>query len=296
MKEESLDLALNEQEEDYFTRVCTHVSECLDSGRTIAEREFLYISRRVIKFAASAIAEPLPSTFWDLEKSVSNYWRYEANSETDCKRGVTYARLYELTRFASLFRTIENQDNRLRIDAIDDKEYFDLLQAINGSPGISRKELHDRLSYSLSEIDSKIRFMEDKGYLLVQRVITNVYYQLSFAGTCLLNRMRENKKKAILSSRFKKVCANQQAMQGRPIAQIMKDIQSQRSSPMFQDYEIHARQIVGGYTIGEIEKTEERKRKTKTIGIESTKLRSAGSFRFYAYDNMNAWKSTATRT
>ena len=183
---------LSKEKDGAFAVLCAQVKECLGSGHTIQERTFLDISRRIVKFLTSATAELLPSTFHELADYVFDYWKYEAERETDYKRGITHVRLYQLTYLVRLFGIIRQQDDQYRQDARTDEKYFQFLQVVDDSPGISQDDLVSRLKSNPSEVSEKIQYMEEKGYLLAQEILTNKYYQLSFDGMCLLNRMKEN--------------------------------------------------------------------------------------------------------
>jgi len=188
--------ALEKQKDEAFAILCAQVKECLRLSNPIQERTFSDISKRIINHISGKAIDALPSSFYELSEYVRNYWKYESDIETDYKRGVISARLYQLTHLVYLFNIIQKQENQYRVDAVDlGQEYFDFLHFVDNSPGISHNDLSTHLRRGMSVISKTARYLEEKGYLLSQRIANNTFYQLSYSGTCLLNRVRENEKK-----------------------------------------------------------------------------------------------------
>ncbi|MCL2050146.1 MAG: hypothetical protein FWG91_00235 [Lachnospiraceae bacterium] len=168
-------------EDDSLGKLFEQIKECLQLGYAIEERTFSDVSRIIIERITSNSKSDLPESFQSLVDYVEDYCFYEIESEKDYQRVMTFSRFRQIFKMFKLFGAMRTEKEEIEKDARKYESYCKILNQIKSSYGITKTDLIKR--------GLRIEELVEKGYLIDQRVVGEIYYHLSSTGLCLLDKI-----------------------------------------------------------------------------------------------------------
>ena len=167
-----------------FSNLCDRLITSILQKKTIHERTLLDFSRIAIIIVNTDMDRPTEN-FQNLERLISDYWRYGLKNETNQLRGYSYIRLYQMVELIQTFHRDRKLERRVHAEIDKNYDNAELVMKIRISPGITRKRLMADLSTTSGEFQDKLQVLEKDGFLLSRRSGDDQYYLLTEAGDVL---------------------------------------------------------------------------------------------------------------
>lgn len=191
-----------------FSDLCSNLLNRVTHKKMISERNLWDFNKMAIGLICDTLKE-LPKPYIELYEHLSDYWRYELESETDSERKYSYIRLYQAS---SLLKACyeDRKEEEGAVSFLDKyKASYELLRKIQNKPGITLKMLQDSLSVSAGSVSSaalkdvsdqmirQLDRLEKDGFLLKRGPEEDPYYILTHTGDILYKKIKDRKKRDV---------------------------------------------------------------------------------------------------
>lgn len=191
-----------------FSDLCSNLLNRVTRKKMISERNLWDFSKMTIGLICDTLKE-LPKPYIELYEHLSDYWRYELESETDSERKYSYIRLYQASSLLKVCYE-DRKEEEGAVSFLDKYEaFFEVLRRIQNRPGITLKMLQDSLSISAGSVPSaslkdesdkmirQLDELEKDGFLLKRGPKEDPYYILTHTGDILYKKINDRKKRDI---------------------------------------------------------------------------------------------------
>ena len=170
------------------SELCKKVKEIIVKRKVIRERTLLDFNKLSI-WAICASLEELPSAFYELAEYISDYWRYQAASETDRELAYSYIRIYQSVNMLKTYYFEREREQMIREQSLKSYDVKKLLGEIRDYPGISRQKLQKKLGISFEKLDEQIAYLDINGFCTSKCFGFDKCYILSENGIDLYDTM-----------------------------------------------------------------------------------------------------------
>lgn len=173
---------------EIFSQFCKRLEDTINHECPIRERE-LYDFSMMVGWIISDKVRKLPESYSNLQFRVSEYWRYEVNTDASNSRRNSYIRLFQMTNVIQMFIAEAERLDRVmaKIDKYD--KYYPLLSALYKNAGSTltmlQVQYHSSSNNNLCQI---LESLESDGFL-ISRGKDNPYYMLSNDGDLLYHQL-----------------------------------------------------------------------------------------------------------
>jgi len=184
-------LLSSDKKNEELSKICDALCETLEASRQVQNRVLLDFSRLTSMLIYDGLYDGIPEKYEALAEEIDDYWRYDAASDTDRERCLSYARLYQITSMVRIFERERQHAKTLSDLAERNRNNYELLKLINTKPNITYKEICVELCLPSSTLSHRMTQLESQGLLDSRRLGKNKFYSLSFSGMNLFRYLDE---------------------------------------------------------------------------------------------------------
>lgn len=196
-----------------FSDLCDNLLNYVAHKKIIPERNLWDFNKIIIGLIRDT-AKQLPNSYIELDDQLSDYWRYELESETNSERKYSYIRLYQASRVLKAYYEDQKEEEEIVSFLNKYEAAYKLLDKIQHKPGITFKMLQDSLHISAGNLSSasfkdesnemkrQLDSLEKDGFLLKRGLEEYPYFILTNTGDILCKKLYNQKKGNIWSYRW----------------------------------------------------------------------------------------------
>lgn len=183
------DLSISKKDNELFARFCKDISKKVEQRRPIYEKtilDFSLLTTRIFQFGSFF---ELPNCFKQLSEHIEDYWLYSAFDDEDKELSFSYIRLYQIVYMYKVSSASNKLEKKLLEASTKYKNHFNLFFQIREKPGITHKDLAEKINKSIANLSHQTSELEEQGFITSYRHGKYKHYQLSYSGLKLYDRL-----------------------------------------------------------------------------------------------------------
>lgn len=200
----------NQKKYDIFSDLCDNLLDCVTHKKTISERNLWDFNKMTVGLIRDTLKQ-LPNSYIELNDQLSDYWRFDLESETNSERKYSYIRLYQASNVLKVYYEDQKEEEEIVPFLNKYETAYKLLDKIQHMPGVTLKMLRDSLhisgndlSFAAAKIESdemkrQLDSLEKDGFLFKRGSEEHPYYILTNTGDILYKKLYNRKKGDIWS-------------------------------------------------------------------------------------------------
>lgn len=184
---------LNSHKEIFFS-ICRRLSNTIQQQKPIQDRELFDFSKTVIWIIRDSMTSR-SSVLDGLSGQISDYWHFEANTDTNFKRKHSYIRLYQMVTLLQSFAHEQEQKQKVLVALRENMQNMKTISFLHSYPGITRRKLREILGLSSEELQAQLDTLKKERFLTSRRSGEEQYYMLTSDGEALYGELHIQERK-----------------------------------------------------------------------------------------------------
>lgn len=192
---------------EIISSICGRLTHTVQQQKPIQDGELFDFSKIVIWVIRDSMLS-LPNVLDGLYGSISDYWHFEANSDTNFKRKHSYIRLYQMLALLQNF-AVEQEQNQKALSVLEKNiQNMGIISFLHSYPGITHRKLREILDLSSEELQVQLDSLKKGGFLTNRRSGEEQYYMLTNAGEALYGQLHLQERKKQTACERRELFAN----------------------------------------------------------------------------------------
>ncbi len=129
--------------------------------------------------------EKIPETLQEITDRFSDYLNNQIYSEDNMKRAISYMRVYQTAQAIHIFMYERDREQKIRTEVLCLDEFKKIIEILYLNPGITEKELCEEMNLSKEDVNSQLRYLEQKDLCVIRKTGNRVFYVLTKNGVDL---------------------------------------------------------------------------------------------------------------
>lgn len=179
---------------EIISSFCGRLTNTIQQQKPIQDGELFDFGKIVIWVIRDSMTS-LPNVLDELYGSISDYWHFEANSDTNFKRKHSYIRLYQMVALLQNFAEEQEQNQKALIALEKNMWNMEIISFLHSYPGITHRKLREMLGLSSEELQVQLDTLKKGEFLTNRRSGEEQYYMLTNAGEALYGQLHIQERK-----------------------------------------------------------------------------------------------------
>lgn len=196
-----LDKEILTSHKEIFSSICGRLAKIIQQQKPIQDGE-LFDFGKIVIWAIQDSMFSFPSEFDGLSGLISDYWHFEASSDTNFKRKYSYIRLYQMVSLLQIFVREQKQNQKVLAALGENMQNTETISLLHTYPGITHRMLRKMVDLSPEALQIQLDLLKKGEFLTSRRSGDQQYYMLTNAGEALYTQLHiQKRKKRIICER-----------------------------------------------------------------------------------------------